>query len=263
MNAIYPVPVISRAACDFIETIASQEVVFREDSFDPVTRIRRGRLYKGGRGAHRWEQVRIDNSQVFNWGTMHPDASYDPWEPDVGPEAVRGRIIEIGEGNFTTKWRIVDVERISIGHILLTLRSHSLFGLVPELLATLADMSGETVDGKKVQVALDALVDTFHRQLPTSTVDAARETARVVLAAWMGAAAGARDLGDVIPKIPGQLHLVRKAAYIINRLHPRGKSAEQERQANSGNALRPIAYEDAGTSVQLIGLILREIGWSA
>jgi hypothetical protein len=48
LRAIHPTPVVSRASCPFITTPAGLEVIFREDSFDPVTRIRRGRLYVGG-----------------------------------------------------------------------------------------------------------------------------------------------------------------------------------------------------------------------
>ena len=59
------------------------------------------------------------------------------------------------------------------------------------------------------------------------------------------------------------MELITNAALIINRLHPRGKSAERERQANDGKALRPIDDLDAETSVHLIGLILRDIGWAA
>ena len=90
-----------------------------------------------------------------------------------------------------------------------------------------------------------------------------REATRVVLAAWIGGLAEAKDLGEVIPKVPEDQSLVGRAAYIINRLHPRGKSAEKERQARIGNALRPVVDEDAETCMNLLGLIVREIGWVA
>jgi hypothetical protein len=51
--------------------------------------------------------------------------------------------------------------------------------------------------------------------------------------------------------------MVGLAAKIINRLHPRGKSAEQEKRA-----LRQVIDEDAEASLHLIGLLLREIGWA-
>ena len=55
-RAILPAPIISQAA--FIEggtapTFADRALVFREDSFDATTRVRRGRLYEpAGRSGH-------------------------------------------------------------------------------------------------------------------------------------------------------------------------------------------------------------------
>lgn len=263
VHIIRPMPVISPASCPFIQKAGPVEVIFREDSFDPVTRIRRGRLYMGGRGAHRWDLVWVDDKRQWNWANFQPDASYDTWTPGVGPEMVTGQIVELGTGGFATKWRIIDVERISIGHILFTLRAHSFFGVIPALRTTITDREGTPVSDESVQAALAALVDAFHRQLPTPTADVARETARVILATWVGETAKSDDLGEVIKKIPPDRAVVVNAARIISRFHPRGKSAELERQASRGKDLRPISFDDAEASVRLVGLILREIGWAA
>ena len=107
------------------------------------------------------------------------------------------------------------------------------------------------------------LVDTFHRFQPVPTVDAARETARVILAAWIGNEADEKDLQKVITLIPKDRSVLTNAAFIVNRLHPRGKSSEQETQAGKGNFLRAPTEEDAETSVHLVGMMLREIGWAA
>ena len=40
LRAIYPIPVVSPATCTFISEHHVPDVVFREDSFDPVTRER-------------------------------------------------------------------------------------------------------------------------------------------------------------------------------------------------------------------------------
>jgi hypothetical protein len=54
---------------------------------------------------------------------------------------------------------------------------------------------------------------------------------------------------------------IKSAAGIINRLHPRGKSAEQEKQARQGRQLRDVCDEDAKLSISLIGFLLREFEW--
>ena len=261
VRTVHSATVISPVSCDFISTHGRNEAIFREDSFDPVTRIRRGRLYVDKTGIHNWDQVKIDSHNTYNWGNLRPTASYESWQPGNNKK-IDGSIIQIGTGGFETKWRIVGLEKIYIGHILLTLRANSLLGVIPELVNGIADKDGNAVDPKPVQTALDSLVDTFHRQQATPTVDVARETVRVVLAAWVGESAEGKDLGKVINDIPKGKDIARWAASIVNRLHPRGKSAQHEQQAAEGVTLRPVAWEDAEISVHLVGMLLREIRWA-
>jgi hypothetical protein len=262
VRSIHPATVISPVSCDFTTTHHRNEVVFREDTFDPVTRIRRGRLYVEMDGdPNCWDQVTVDNGNTYNWGNLHPTASYEPWKPDNNIKKIDGRIIQIGMDGFETKWRIVGIEKIFIGHILLTLRANSLLGVIPELASAITDKDGNAVDPKPVQESLDALIDAFHRQQPIPTVDVARETAKVILTAWIGQDVQGDDLGDVIKKIPNNKYRTNWAASIINRLHPRGKASARESLALQGIALRTVTDDDAESSVHLVGLLLREIEW--
>ncbi|HQU08217.1 MAG: hypothetical protein B7Z60_06330 [Ferrovum sp. 37-45-19] len=269
LRPIYPTPVISPISCAFFTPVGGDEVVFREDSFDPVTRIRRGRLYvRNGRGE--WPPGRVDHGHYHPYfpgetgpgGSWLADLSYDAWQAnDVHPQEVNGQIVQIGAHGYVTPWRIVGAERIAIGHILLTLRANSLLGVIPELANEITDKEGNVVDSKSVQAALDSLIDAFYRQQATPTVDVARETAKVILTAWIVRTVHGEDLGDAIKKIPGNNCLINWVASIINRLHPRGKSAEQEKRAANGIMLRPVVDEDAEVGVHLVGMLLREIGW--
>ena len=278
LRAIHPTPVISPISCAFITPVDRDDVVFREDSFDPVTRIRRGRLYvRNGSGPNEWFPGRVDHGHYHPYfpgetrsgSSWIADLSYDAWQANnVKSEDINGQIVQVGAHGYMTPWCIVGAERIAIGHILLTFRANSLLGVIPELASAITDKSGNAVDLKPVQTALDSLVDTFHRQQATPTVDVARETARVVLAAWVGESARGKDLGKVIRQIPctegaapspESRCLTHWAASIVNRLHPRGKSAEQESQNVN---LRPVIDEDAEVSVHLVGMLLREIGWA-
>jgi len=266
VRAIHPAPVISQAACDFVSIVGIEELIFREDAFDPATRIRRGRLYVGGRTSHSWDQVMVDGINTYNWNNLRPEVSYVAWKPSVNQQDILDHVIQIGGDDFATNWRVVAVERLSIGQILLTLRAHSLFGVLPDLRAHLPDGQGNPLlQNKQSQVksSMDRLVDTFHRLQSVPTIDAARETARVILAAWIGSKADTKDLQKVIAMIPKKMELLCSAAFIVNRFHPRGKSSEQEAQAGEGSILREPTEEDAETSVHLIALMLREIGWAA
>ena len=271
LRAIHPIPVVSQVSCEFIAPPA--EVVFREDSFDPVTRIRRGRFYVKSSDISRWHIGRVDSGSFnpYHIGNHNgmvdkmwtPDASYDAWQPNLKPESIESHIVRIGDSGFETAWRVVGSEKISIGHVLVTLRAVSLVGVLPDLLEAIADKDGAKVDTGAVHAALESLVDAFHKQQPTPIVDVARETAKVILTAWIGPHAQGKDLGDVVKEIPKGKNIACWAASVVNRLHPRGKSSERESREEKGFPLRPLTAEDTETSVHLVGMLLREIGWSA
>lgn len=268
VRRIQPMPIISPISCDFITASGTDQIVFREDNFDPVTRLRRGRLYtSGGFGYHMWGQVNVDDLNQYNWGNIKPDISYDCWQFfNEKPENILGRYLQIGAGGFATKWRVIWIEKLSIGHILLTLRASSLLGVIPELIDKTTDRNKNPVNSAQVKNQLEALVDAFHRQQPIPTIDVARETAKKVLTTWYGNEVEGKDLGkviEIIKKNQESREILIWAASIINRFHPRGKASEQERQGLLGVTLPPISEADAELSLQLIGTMLREIDWVA
>lgn len=267
--ALYPTPLISPAVCGYTQ---GRNLVFREDFFDPITRIRRGRFYRryGSRGANQWSASRVSN------GFYGPlvGISGDQFDEDDSCElvhipddkAIQKEIVQIGAGNASTAWRVVGVEQNIFGQMVLTLRAKSLFGVLPELFDEPLDGGNSPLNQDKiaqVRVSLDRLTDTYHRFQPVPTVDASRETARLILAAWIGSKADGMDLKKVIDLIPEKMSVLCSAAHIVNRLHPRSKTAEQETQARKGNPIREPTEDDAQTSVHLVGMILREIGWAA
>lgn len=277
-RAVHPVPILTCATSDWIRTgvanVGCMPLIFREDSFDPVTRIRRGRLYlfDDSHGARSIPSQRVHNypfgPHIGAGGGWVPDCWYKPVERtdfDAGV-CLEGLQINLGEGDFETLWRVAGVERITTGDLLFTLRALSSFGVLPPMREDLQSKDGESVVANRVQqvhVTLDKLVDAFHVQQPVPIVDVARETARIILTAWIGTDVEGRDLGEVCKQIPEkEKGLTRWAASIINRLHSRGKSSHQEQQEAEGKMLRPVIDEDAEASVQLIRLLLREIGWA-
>jgi hypothetical protein len=271
--AIHPLPMIVPAALAGLDSQGGgkRNMIFREDVFDPLTRIRRGRFYCliGGRSSHTRSASQVSNgvygplvgitTDQFDEDNSGQIASV----PDVN--AARREIVRLGSDAATTYWRVIDVEQNVLGQQVFTLRAKSLFGVLPELNAHVTKQDGGTLaDGvlDEVRQSLAALVDTYHRFQPVPTVDAARETARVILSKWIGCAAHGKDLGDV-KKALDKKSIFGSAAHIVGRMHARGKSAERESQASKGANLREPTDEDAETSVHLVGMMLREIGWAA
>lgn len=269
LRVIHPTPVVSTLSCTYISLAEGQQSVFREDDFDPVTRIRRGRLYIANRNSCSWFPGRIDHGSYGPYlgprsrDPITPDAVYDAWRPDgVAAKRLIGSHVEIGGQEYSTRWRIVGAELISVGHILLTLRAHSLLGVIPMISGAIAGLNGTEVDNSTVEQALEALVDAVHRQQPTAAVDVARETAKVVLTAWIGSAARGKDLADVLKVVPKESAVIVWAGNIVNRFHSRGKSAAVEKLESRGSVLRAVTEDDAYVCADLVGLLLREIGWT-
>jgi hypothetical protein len=270
MRAIHPIPTTtSVTSCEFYQPqIAGpgRSLIFREDSFDPVTRIRRGRFYHEAGGLAAISQECVHN---YPFGPHIGAGGQSGWQADAyyrpvnsqhisGVSPLEGSQVDLGDGEFQTAWRVVAVEKISTGDLLFTLRAISAIGALPRVRNNL-DTETRTVAEK----AIEPLVSALHVQLPTPTVDVCRESTRLVLAKWIGpTAAAAKDLGQVIKKIPDAHESTKWAATIISRLHPRGKSAEQEKQTALGTPIRPIVNQDAELSVYLLGFILRDIGWA-
>ena len=271
-RAIHPTPVLTCArwpGCAPTPVMPGcPSPLFREDSFDPVTRIRRGRFYVLTNPS----SLILSEDRVHNYpygphigagAGWQADGYYRPVATGDFPDAQRIESMELvlGEAPATTPWRAVAAERISSGELLFTLRARSSLGALPTLADVLLTRDGSSVSTVPIQEALDQLVDASHRQQVTPIVDVARETVKVILTAWLGVSARGKDLGKVIEGIPDDKSLMRWAASIVNRLHPRGKSAERETRTAQGVMLRPVVDEDAETSVHLVGLVLREVGW--
>ncbi|MHB8315963.1 MAG: hypothetical protein ACYDCW_09550 [Acidithiobacillus ferrivorans] len=272
LHAIHPTPLLTAAKIEGAENHGGGSscagLIFREDSFDPVTRIRRGRMYKFRSDTYQnYPPANISNypfgPHVGVAGEWTPDCEYEPYQPNItSPDYFNGIQIILGGGELQTSWRIVGTERISTGEVLFTLRSLSTMGALPLLNSESCTIDGDLVDVSVIRRAMDKLIDAFHVQQAVSIVDVARETTRIILAAWVGRGAEGKDLNDVIAKIPTDRDVVNWASNIIKILHPRGKSAEQEKRAAKDTPIRLVVDEDAETSIHLVGLIIREIGWA-
>ena len=251
---------------------------FREDSFDPTTRIRRGRIYKKfqkdicskiyvnfGKFAWPFGYVEIPGGYIKNSGHVDDKSFsfYRNTEDDFTKKYSINSVIILGDINFSTAWRVVSIEKILTDEMLFTLKAIGALGTLPELIDKKLPEEKRT----EIREGFEKVVDVAPIQIAESVIDVCREFARRLLPASLPtvgvADAAGKDLGDLIRKVPEQRVGVANAASIINRLHPRGKSAEQERQAKKGQEIRALSNEDASLAVSLIGFLLRDFGWAA
>ncbi|WP_022720415.1 hypothetical protein [Rhodopseudomonas sp. B29] len=245
--------------------------VLREDTFDPVTRTRRGRLY--------------ETDPQFTQPTNHyvvPHPYEDPFGRQEGPggrtskslffyKTCRSLLVEEREGlglimalgNATTVsgWRIIQAEIDATGCLIVTLKALSAFGILPNL-----DTAKVPSDLQKVvRQAYERVLNSAFRESPISVIDHCRNAMTVFLSAWLVSQSHDRsilacDLSKVAKEVEGAPHhkaALSWSAKIVARFHSRGKDNEM-----MSKGLRALVDEDAAFALEALGLVMRELGWA-
>jgi hypothetical protein len=264
-------PIISVAA--FVEPgkvaprlpdLERAEIVFREDSFDPVTRVRRGRFYQSSVG------LPVSGHNVRRHPVYGAAGALAGGAPDglctrqlFTFEQVQGRPLQemVAIGSSNSLWRVIGAEAITTGEYLVTLKARHGLGILPQLNSDIAPRRGR----EKVIETVEKLVDSAYRETPGSIVDRARDAAQWCLGTWADAkwpneSLLHTDLGDLIASIDKRDNkpiVILSALRIIARLHARGKPNEQEKRS-----LRPLMEADAEFALAAMGLLLWEFNWT-
>jgi hypothetical protein len=269
-HALLPTPVLSMAAVLSSADELSQmrlgrgpsdaDLLFREDSFDAVTRIRRGRLYRATPSRpERWKVS--TNHELPDQG--RPDVYVFAFDSDlvgdIGREADK-KLIALGVTEAYTLWRIVHAERIVTGETLLTLRARSSLGILPEL-----NEAAIPIDGKeKVIETLGKLTEAAYRAGPESIIDRARDVAQWSIGSWLAHREDDPklrliDLWELAGKVQEiDFAVVRNTGRSLARLHARNKPNVQEEKGT-----RAVTEDDAEYALAAVGLLLREMKWAA
>lgn len=237
------------------------EMVFREDTFDPVTRIRRGRLYKTpGNQPQEW---RVIPNAIFQGMAGQAQMRLHGFDSNLMAsqrDKLGNALIALGSADAYTLWRVVGVERIVSGEDLLTLRARSSLGILPEL-----NESAIPIDGKaKAIETLGKLSEAAYRAGPESIVDRARDVAQWCIGTWFADRENDPklrlvDLWELAGKVPEiDFAVVRNIGRSLARLHARNKPNVQEEKST-----RPVTEDDAEYALAAVGLLLREIKWAA
>jgi hypothetical protein len=284
-HGVWPTPIVLRATIvadqedwNKLPTsthIADAKLVFREDMFDPVTGLRRGRLY----------QWRDGQAQPGTWHVHQHPAIFE----DVGGRDTAGRfrkdlltyydanpfagrllaangdlVIALGAGDALSLWTVVQVERIASGQELLSIKARSNLGVLPEL-----DFAKVPLVSKEpVLAALTKLRTAAYREQASSVVEQCRPTAQIILSHWFAAATGANvkgdDLGEVIKKIEKHdagkdRQILLNTGRTLGLFHNRNKPNVKEK---FGGLARDITESDAAFALQAVALLLHEVGWT-
>ncbi|MFS2023211.1 hypothetical protein [Massilia sp. CT11-137] len=247
--------------------------MFVETSFDPVSRIRRGRIFQNF-GNVSWERVLVEphpalfsetkkaaeqGGRVSKELSVYIECTDLLRQPDKG----QGLQLALGHSDASSLWRILQTERLAASDVMITLRAESAYNIMPEI--DKSKIHPDSVSG--VKSAVNRVLDAAYRELPTSVVDQCRNAATVLVSRWMQVQTGSsvpveQDLGAWIKTVrshfgEGEMVALRSALETINRLHPRGKDNEASRYQ-----LRSVTESDAEFAVQALGFVIREIRWA-
>lgn len=245
--------------------------IFREDTFDAVTRTRRGRLYEPLAGPDQPSSQRV---------VPHPYE--DPLGRSTGQggrltkslyvyiacssllsksNQGMGSTLALGSPRAASAWRIIQTEVLASGCVMVTLKSLAAFGILPDIDATKIEVEFKPA----VTQAMNRVLDSAFRETPISVVDHCRNALAVLLSRWMvqqghDRAVLADDLGKVaatIGKAPYEKTCVSNLSQIVARLHGRGKGNEEHTRG-----LRVPVEEDAEMAIHALGFALRDIDWA-
>jgi hypothetical protein len=232
--------------------ISDKILLFREDNFDPITRIRRGRFYKKSNGGNP-RDCRVPGYIISNPPHLQSLIVYIPYY-----NIKKKQLIAIGSPYSV--WRVITTDRISTGEFLVTLKSRNTFGVIPEI----DEEKIPEIHKKEIISELDRFVDIANRETPSSIVDASRNIAVSMIRSYIFTNNTENnkilemDLGALIRKLNDDKKVLSASAgEIINRLHSRNKPNEKTRLD-----LRSVTEEDAELSTSLIGLLIQEFGWA-
>lgn len=245
--------------------------IFREDSFDPVTRTRRGRLYEPQPGQGQPNQQRVGPHpyedpmmrQVGAGGRVAKALfTFAACQPLLGlPHQGQGMTLALGDARSASPWRIIQTEALANGSVMVTLKSQSAFAIIPSV-----DYGQVAPEHRPaVAEAIERVMNSAFREAATSVVDHCRAALTVLLSRWLvqtgreDESALALDLGPLARRMEAhEMSCIAHAAQVVARLHARGKPNEQQ-----ARGLRPPESGDDDFALESVGLAIRDLGWSA
>ena len=235
---------------------------FREDFYDPVSRIRRGRFYfADGNQPRDW--VVPEHPAITRMGMSVSGVTKKLLDTfgrrSIWHQYLNGKdeqpLVLLGVDNRFTIWTIIGIEVISTGEELVTLKARSSLGVLPRLNINNIPEGFRTAVTQK----LNAFRDDVYRAGPESVIDRAREAAtQILLAHFELKGPASKDLSELVNDLNGEKQaVIQSAGKIIARFHARGKTVEQQRRGT-----RAIREQDAELASQCLGVMLCDLGWA-
>lgn len=256
---------------DVLDAIDPSEyrLLFREDSFDPITKIRRGRFYRRDistsnpspslvipppgleASAAKASGVHAVNKSLTVFERTRIKEHFQ--QPSTWP------LVILGWKSSPTFWRVLQIENISTGEELVYLRARNSIGILPEL-----DFKKESIsieDQAEMNAKFSSLINDLHTSTAQSIIDHCRDLAEVILRSKIrqkNSSFKGGELDGLIKSFsdlyPDSFRLISHYSQIIRQFHQRRKTALQDK-----TSMRVILEEDAELVVACISSMIRDL----
>lgn len=283
-HPIWPNPVISQAhllnhnVANYAKHnhISDIQTIFLEESFNPITRTKRGYLYQKDNKTQprEWivslhpttsvsdlEVIRDQYAEIKKalWTFEHYRITYSHSIEEIN----KTRIV-LGNGNAISIWKIIQIETNLAGEEFLTIKAVSNLGVLPEI--NMASIPQKYY--KKCLECIGKVVDTAYQSGPENIVDRCRDAASLFFNVWHEIELGqpvTTDLQKTIKKLESAStnnpKIEKRIAFNCGRtiavFHSRCKPIEQEKHNPP-----PINEDDGQLALHCLAAIMRELGFA-
>lgn len=237
------------------------QLLFREDDFDPVTKIRRGRVFKASEEIQPkiWHVTDSLYSQRSLSGvTVHELSTYiRSTLPDIKNPSQTTVIL--GQDNHFTFWKIISIECNLVGTPVLLIKATQTYNELPTIKPNTLDSPTE----EDLKNSIEKVESSINRQSPTEVIDRCRDALSIAFGHKIGDRS--KDLSEGIKSYLSQPHnpktksddLCSHCGRIVARLHSRGKPNEQQ-----ARGLPSLTEQDASLAISCLKIALRELGYA-
>lgn len=231
------------------------DLLFVEDYFNSLTRIRRGRLFKKD-DRNGWPAYGVScfpNRDLSNpENRFDVNRAYKTADLQIKPNDE----IKLGNNGSTSHWIVVHAEKVGLDAHYVTLKSKTYFGVLPEVQWDLIPEPNR----QDIRGALDAVVEAASIQAPQSVIDACRNAAcHLISAQWPDSNPdGDKELGKLVRWLNEKdKRACGSAGELINNLHSRAKP-----NAKAMLGTRAVSRQDAELAVSALAFLLQDFRWA-
>jgi hypothetical protein len=154
---------------------------------------------------------------------------------------------------------VIGAEMVGYGDLLVTLRSLSALGILPDLVPAAIPKTAKEAVGESVNQVISAAF----RETAGSVVDQCRHALVTIISAWLYNRDGdrsifERDLGDLCKILwRSNRRMLAASAWVVARLHNKTKPSSR-----AEHGLQVAVEDDAQYCIHAVGFVLRELGWA-